>query len=193
MPDEAIAAAHERAVEQVMSDEHLLGTLPDDLSQALLDWVIARYDQAAADAPGVDTFKSRADAIRHQARTIADASAEAGDDRAALLARLRAADAVADEARPQPAGDGQPPPTEAAPAPLIESETSGPAPALPAPPPPHAANDDAVVHGTPVARPRDSVAMPKQRRRPSIAIAVRTSLKHAYDRFRALMRPGGAR
>jgi hypothetical protein len=99
MPNDEIATTHQRLVEQVMSDERLLGLLPDDLSGVLLDWTIAHLDAAAATTTSTTDLQAQADLIRTQARRIATAAADAGDDRAALAARLnQAAPSIAQNA-----------------------------------------------------------------------------------------------
>jgi hypothetical protein len=89
MSDAAVAAAHERMAEQLMSDERILGALPEDSAGVLLDWALARLDDAADTADSVDAFAAAADAIRREARTEADAAADRGDDAAALTTYLR--------------------------------------------------------------------------------------------------------
>jgi hypothetical protein len=207
MPDEAIAAAHEQAVEQVMSDERLLGVLPDDLSKTLLDWVTTRIGQAAEHAPNVDAFWNEADAIRHRARTLADDSADAGDDATALMARLRSAEVVAGDEPSKPMEAERPTQTwEAGPAQVVQqAPASAPdsapmvardAPALPEPeptpvlsPPP---TSRGVEHsGESMIQPREPVAMPK-RTRPNFIMTLRSSLRRTYGRFRAFLRSGGS-
>ena len=185
MPDEAIAAAHEQAVEQVMSDERLLGVLPDDLSQTLLDWVNAQIGRAAERAPNVDAFWSAVDAIRLQARTLADASADAGDDTTALLNRLRSAEAVAGEAPPKPAGAVQPSTPAAVRASTVQLEA-------PAQTVPQAAGMNTAVPREPTSLPRGPVETPK-RRRPPITTSIRSSFRRSYRRLRALFWTGGSR
>jgi hypothetical protein len=94
MSDE-ISAAHERMAEQVMSDERLLSVLPDDASERLLDWTLRGLDAAAANASDAEDFLTRADALRAQARRIADAAAGSDGDPGALEALLTAADTEA--------------------------------------------------------------------------------------------------
>ena len=95
MKDNAIDAAHERMAEQLMSDERIVGVLPEDAAGVLLDWALARLDTAAAAAVDVNAFAAAADAIRQEMRVQADAAADRGDDAAALAAQLGAAPAVA--------------------------------------------------------------------------------------------------
>jgi hypothetical protein len=190
MPDEAVAAAHEQAVEQVMSDERLLGVLPDDLSQTLLDWVNAQVGQAAERSPNVYAFWSAVDAIRMQARTLADASADAGDDMAALLTRLRSAEAVADETSPRSTGIVQPttPATVRAPT-TVEQVAPAAAPAQSVP---SAAGINPAPPRKPTSQPRGPVETPK-RTRPPITTSLRSSFRRTYRRFRSLFRTGGSR
>src|SRR5215218_4954024 len=93
-----IAAAYQRLVEQASSDEHMLGALPEDASQPLLDWQLARLEVAARSSTSDAELHQRADAIRATAHSIADAAAADGDDGVAMRARLHAFDA--DEDRP---------------------------------------------------------------------------------------------
>jgi hypothetical protein len=95
MSDDTIDAAHVRMAEQLMSDERVLGTLPEDAAGVLLDWALARLDAAAAAAADVNAFAAAADAIRRDMRAQADAAADRGDDAAALAAHLGSAPAVA--------------------------------------------------------------------------------------------------
>jgi hypothetical protein len=164
MPDDAIAAAHQRAVEQTMSDERLLGVLPDDLSRVMLDWVIAQLNQSAADAAGVDDFERTADRIRQQARTVADASADAGDDAAALSARLESL-AHHREARPEKREEA-----------AVPSNQNGERP-------------DSEQQAVPSQPTRSGMAQAP----PPIGTSLRVSLQRAYDRFRAFLRTGGVR
>lgn len=105
MPNDEIAAAHRRLVEQVMSDERLLGLLPDNLSTILLNRTIARLDAAAVTATSAAELEAKADTIRSQARRVAAAAADAGDDESALTARLdELAPPVAREVTPSQVG-----------------------------------------------------------------------------------------
>ena len=91
MNRDAIAGAHRRTVEQVTSDERLLGLLPEELAGPLVRWIEARLDAAASAAASVDAYLSRADEIRAEARRIADAADHQSDDVSAFLERLKAA------------------------------------------------------------------------------------------------------
>jgi hypothetical protein len=95
MTRDEIAAAHQRMVEQVSSDERLLGLLPEDLSRMLLDWAVRRLDGAKERAASVDDYYAEADAIRAEAMRIASAGAKEADDATALVARLSRAEAPA--------------------------------------------------------------------------------------------------
>ena len=88
MNDDAIAAAHERSAEQLMSDERLLGVLPEDATDLLLRWALDRLDAAAVEAPDPEAFAARADAIHREARAVADDAAATGGDAATLAERL---------------------------------------------------------------------------------------------------------
>jgi hypothetical protein len=189
MPDEAIAAAHEQAVEQVMSDERLLGVLPGDLSQTLLDWVIAQIGRAAERARNVDAFWSNVNAIRLQARTLADASADAGDDTTALLTRLHSGEAPIDGASPLPAAVAQPSTPALIETPTIEGGASASALASKAPP---MAGIDAAPSREQSSHPGGPGATPKQTRPPN-RTSLLSSFQRTYRRFRALFWTGGSR
>jgi hypothetical protein len=110
MNDVTIASAHKQLAEQLMSDERLLGALPEDAAGVLLDWALARLDAASAAADDVNAFTAAAAAIRRQARAEADAAADRGDDAAALAERLRpmpAHLAQLDESAPVTAAHGE--------------------------------------------------------------------------------------
>ena len=92
MNRDAIASAHRRMVEQVTSDERLLGLLPDDLSGPLVTWLEARLDDAARRAASADAYLTAADHIRIEARHVAEAAERQGDDSDAFLGRLKAAE-----------------------------------------------------------------------------------------------------
>ena len=86
--DAEVAAAHERMVEQTMSDERLLGALPEDAAGRLLDWAVQRLTTAAETAHDLSSYEAAADAVRQEARQIADGVAEEGGDLEALERRL---------------------------------------------------------------------------------------------------------
>ncbi|MGH2599086.1 MAG: phospholipase D-like domain-containing protein [Dehalococcoidia bacterium] len=100
-----VSAAYRRAVEQVSSDELLLGVLPDYLSQTVLDWTIDRLKAARTSTNDATTFNLAADDIRLRARRIAGEAAAAADDKQALIARLKAVDGAAPSAPPVVAVD----------------------------------------------------------------------------------------
>lgn len=86
--DNELAEAHRRIVEEAISDERVLGALPEDASRTLLDWEISRLDAAASASADAVSFLEQADAIRTAARAIASAAAADGDDGVALAQRL---------------------------------------------------------------------------------------------------------
>jgi phosphatidylserine/phosphatidylglycerophosphate/cardiolipin synthase-like enzyme len=100
-----VSAAYRRAVEQVSSDERLLGVLPDELSQTVLDWTVDKLKGARDSTQDATTFNLAADDIRLRARRIAGEAAAAGDDKQSLVARLKVADGAAPSATPAVAGD----------------------------------------------------------------------------------------
>jgi hypothetical protein len=86
-------------VEQLSSDERILGALPEDAAGVLLNWAVARLDATAASAPDEAAFATAADAVFSQARQIADEAAGRGDDAETLARYLASLDA-------QPVPDG---------------------------------------------------------------------------------------
>ena len=86
--DVEVASAHERMVEQVMSDERLLGALPEDAAGRLLDWAVQRLTAAAEAADSLAAYEVMADAIRGEARQTADAVADQGGDLETLERQL---------------------------------------------------------------------------------------------------------
>ena len=86
-----IEAAHRRMVEQVTSDERLLGALPEDLSEPLVRWLVARLDSAAARVATVQAYDAEADVLRREARRLTDSAEREGDDAGAFRRRLDAA------------------------------------------------------------------------------------------------------
>ena len=113
-----------------MSDERVLGVLPDDTAPVLLDWALARLDDLAAHAPDIASFDASAEALRQEMRVAADAAAARGDDAATLAANLGVStDRRAEAARhdphplpePAPVWDEQPP---CAPSDQTEAEAS---------------------------------------------------------------------
>jgi hypothetical protein len=79
MPDNAIESMRERLAEQIMSDERLLGTLPENATQLVLDHALARLDGAAARAASVEELEAEATAIRADAWSVTE-QASASDD-----------------------------------------------------------------------------------------------------------------
>jgi hypothetical protein len=78
--DAEVAAAHERMVEQLMSDERLLGALPEEAAGRLLDWAVGRLTAAAETAGSAAAYEAMADTIRQEARRTADGVADEGGD-----------------------------------------------------------------------------------------------------------------
>lgn len=113
MTELRFASAYEHAAEQAMSDEHVVGALPDDASHTLLDWQLARLREAASESSTEEEFEEWAQAIRVEARSVADAAAEAGDDSAALSARLGQAQPAPPPERPADASGAAPTPVSA--------------------------------------------------------------------------------
>ena len=60
----------------MMSDETLLGALPEEDAQRLLDWTLGRLEEAARKASDLDGFLVAADAIRAEARRIGAGAAD---------------------------------------------------------------------------------------------------------------------
>jgi hypothetical protein len=90
MPHDAIADARERWAEQFMSDERLLGAVPEEAARLLLDAGLCRLDAAARRAASVADLDAAAGAILRALRRLA-AHAEATNDPVAFVrAALRA-------------------------------------------------------------------------------------------------------
>lgn len=90
MPDNSIESARERLAEQIMSDERLLGALPETATQLVLDYALARLDAAATRAASVDELETEATAIRSEASAVVEQAASADDAEAAVRALLPA-------------------------------------------------------------------------------------------------------
>jgi hypothetical protein len=101
--EKSIEDARERLVEQLMSDERLLGALPEDAARILLDRAIARLDDAAARAGDAAEFASAAEAIRAEARALAGRAAESPDPEAVV--RFGSAPAEDTPEEPRLSGD----------------------------------------------------------------------------------------
>lgn len=71
-----VQAALERAVEQLLSDETVLGALPEDQIQPLLDGAIARLERAAAAAESSEAFAAAFDEVRGKLRAEVMAAAD---------------------------------------------------------------------------------------------------------------------
>ena len=114
MASDAIAGVRERWAEQIMSDEHLLGMLPEDAARLLLDHALHHLDEAATQAGSVEALDEAAASIRSEARELAERVAAADDPAAALRAELAGSETeavVADESPPvteEPSVDGHP-------------------------------------------------------------------------------------
>ena len=83
-----------------MSDEHILGALPEDAAQALLDRALGRLDAAAAEATDLESFAAAAESIRQEARAAADEAAAGGESVSSST--------EANEVAPEPAADPAP-------------------------------------------------------------------------------------
>lgn len=73
------ADARERWAEQLMSDERLLGVLPEDAARLVLDHALARLDHAAERAASAADVTAAAEAIRTQARALVEQAAATDD------------------------------------------------------------------------------------------------------------------
>lgn len=89
--DPSIESAHTAAAEQLLSDETILGAVPDDVANVIVNHALARLELATAGTGSVEAFQSAFDQIRTEARTIAEEAAAREDDAASLQARLDAA------------------------------------------------------------------------------------------------------
>jgi hypothetical protein len=84
MPDNAIESARERLAEQIMSDERLLGTLPEAATELVLDHALARLDDAAARAVSVEALEAEAEAIRADAWSVTERASTSADPEQAV-------------------------------------------------------------------------------------------------------------
>ena len=79
MASDRVADARERWAEQLMSDEHVLGAVPEQAARLLLDHTLARLDDAAANSATTEALDAEAEAIRAQSRALAEQAAGAED------------------------------------------------------------------------------------------------------------------
>lgn len=134
MSDDTIASAHRRLAEQLMSDERVLGALPEEAANVLLTWALARLDAAAEEATDAAAFLAAAESIRQQVRATADEASARDDAAAALSERLGLVPATPVPAAPMPAQPEQPAAVAAeAPRAAETAATAAPAPPVPAP------------------------------------------------------------
>ncbi len=89
MPHDAIADARERWAEQLMSDERLLGAVPEEAARLLLDIGLCRLDAAAARATSVAELDAAAGAILRDLRRLAARAEAAADPVGCVRAALR--------------------------------------------------------------------------------------------------------
>ncbi len=142
MTTEDSAGARERWAEQIMSDERLLGALPEDAAGILLDRTLDRLDQAANGATTGQALDVAAETIRAEARALADQAAAVDDP----VAYLRAAYATRDAQPATPvnapvAEPDMPLQVDADAAGVTSSDNNGAGAAAHAPEPPSAALD----------------------------------------------------
>jgi hypothetical protein len=95
-----IADLRDRLVEQLSSDERLLGTLPEEASRLVLNDAISRLDAAAAGAASSEALSARADVIRSEARALVDRAAGAADPEAFVRGALHRDEAAPAGATP---------------------------------------------------------------------------------------------
>ncbi len=131
-----VEVARGRLAEQLMSDERILGAVPEDAARLLLDRALAALDATANAAADEAAFAQTGEAIRQAARAIADAAAEAEDPAAVIAAAQFPAMAPAPEPAEQPVTLVEAPSGlgEVSSAPL---EAAGPWAELPSPDEPH--------------------------------------------------------
>ena len=91
MASDSVADARERWAEQLMSDEHVLGAVPEEAARLLLDYALARLDDAAARATTTDSLDTETEAIQAQARALAEQAAGAEDPEGYVRAALGSA------------------------------------------------------------------------------------------------------
>lgn len=109
-----MAAARERLAEQLMSDERVLGALPEDLTRLVLDHALKRLDAAAASARSESEFAAAGEAIRLETRALVDRAAESDKPEAVVRAALAASEATMSggDARPATEAPGASPASE---------------------------------------------------------------------------------
>lgn len=90
MSHDAVADARERWAEQLMSDERLLGAVPEEAARLLLDAGLCRLDAAARRVASVAALDAAAAAILRDLRRLAARAAAAPDPVAFVRAALRA-------------------------------------------------------------------------------------------------------
>lgn len=90
MSHDAIADARERWAEQFMSDERLLGAVPEEAARLLLDAGLCRLDAAARRSASVAELDAAAGAILRDLRRLAARAEAAHDPVAVVRAALRA-------------------------------------------------------------------------------------------------------
>jgi hypothetical protein len=88
MPDDSLEPVRERLAEQIMSDERLLGVLPENAARLVLDHALARLDDAAARAASVEELEAEAAAIRADAWSVTEQASAAEDPERAVRALL---------------------------------------------------------------------------------------------------------
>jgi hypothetical protein len=160
MPDDAIEDMHQRLAEQIMSDERLLGVLPEEATRRVLDHALARLDAAAARAVSVEALEATAAAIRTAAWHIVEQAAAAPDPEEQVRALLAAAPGAEFETMtaPVPAAEIVPSAPQPEPRHVGDAELPGTGPAQAAEP--HA---DEAVAGL-----RRAPPLPAQHARPSL-------------------------
>lgn len=89
MSHDAIADARERWAEQFMSDERLLGAVPEEAARLLLDAGLCRLDAAAARAASVAELDGVASTILRDLRRLATRAETSADPVAFVRAALR--------------------------------------------------------------------------------------------------------
>jgi hypothetical protein len=86
-----IATARERWAEQFMSDERLLGDLPDEAARLLLDHILTRLDAAASQSTSVEMLDTAAESLRAEALALAEQASAADDPEAFVRATVETA------------------------------------------------------------------------------------------------------
>lgn len=86
--DERIADTRDRLAEQLMSDERLLGVLPEEATRLALDHALAQLTAAAALSADPEALRAAFETIRADIRALVDQAASVADPTAFIRAQI---------------------------------------------------------------------------------------------------------